>query len=144
MNIGNLPSLKIMHPTWAKILWHKVVTFYDVCIVGGANLPPPPTHTHTIQTSTTLQSFTFISFQQMTFNLGNFNFKASFLVKFTEFCWLVTVKVEKTMEGHLSPQLHLEPLGPHARPLARHLNVICLFCWGVCCSKKELFPVLSV
>ena len=82
MSVGNLPSLKIMHPTWAEILWHKFVKFYRCLYSWGANLPPLPPPT--IQTSATLQSFIFISFQQMTFNLGNFNFKASFLVKLTE------------------------------------------------------------
>ena len=129
MSVGNLPSLKIMHLTWAEILWHKVVKFYRCLYSWGRKLAPArtPTPTATIQTSTSLQSFIFISFQQMTFNLGNFNFKAFFLVKLTELRWLVTVKVEKTMEGHLSPQPHPEPLGPHARPPARHLHVLCLF-----------------
>ena len=42
MSIGNLPSLKIMHPTWAEILWHKFVKFYRCLYSWGANLPPPP------------------------------------------------------------------------------------------------------
>ena len=42
MSVGNLPSLKIMHPTWAEILWHKFVKFYRCLYSWGANLPPLP------------------------------------------------------------------------------------------------------
>jgi len=139
MSIGNLPSLKIMHPTWAEILWHKVVKFYRCLYSWGANLPPP-----TIQTSATLQSFIFISFQQMTFNLGNFNFSQVDRIALTGH--------SQSWKNHGRPSIPttLSLLAPMQGPqLGTYMYFVCSVtkmvpCWGVCSSQKELFPVLSV
>ena len=61
---------------------------------GGKFVPPPPTPYKRLKNFSTLRSYIFISFQQLTFKFGNFiNFKALFSVVSTDFSERVHVKI---------------------------------------------------
>ena len=82
-----LPNLTMIRLNRANIQPFKVAKFYRRLYGGRQVCAPLPTHPYKrLQNFATLRSYIFVSFQQITFKLGNFvNLKALFSVVSTDF-----------------------------------------------------------